>query len=124
MHHPLSPDYLPQYPLLFLEYVPKPRLLRAVAMADSDFDGGDPYQDYPPAFEREVFPIGRIQQTGILCGTCIGDDMTIKGTNTTRVGARQSNGAGGTMDALVESWAEAIIHLAFDIFVIGETRIA
>ena len=72
-------------------------------MAEADSDGEDPYQDYLPAFERDVFPIGRIQQTGILSGTCVGDDMKTKGTNTTRIGAPQSNGAGGIMEALVGS---------------------
>ena len=53
--------------------------------------------------DRLVFPVGQLRSTGILPESCIGDDMSRKGSSSIRAGALQSNGEGGTPTHLVEN---------------------
>jgi hypothetical protein len=50
--------------------------------------------------------------------------MSAKGFDTTRIGALQANGAGGSPSALVSGWCETIQLLLLDVFCISETRLA
>jgi exonuclease III len=50
--------------------------------------------------------------------------MTSKGIDTTRIGALQANGAGGSPSALVTGWCLTIQLLLMNVFCISETRVA
>ena len=89
--------------------------------SDSSEDPDDPHAD---ELERLNFLIGPLAHTGLRSGSCIGDDMSSKGDNTTRLGAMQANGAGGSPSALVTGWCLTIQLLLINVFCICETRIA
>ena len=94
-------------------------------MASPDSDSDEPFFEWHESRDdRLSFPVGRLIDTGILSGSCIGDDMRKNGLNVTRAGSIQANGAGGSPSALVGGWCKAIRHLHIDIFCVGETRLS
>ena len=93
-----------------------------MATLDSDSDGSE--DSHPGETDRLNFPVGRLAHSDIRPGTCIGDDMRSKGVNTTRLGALQSNGAGGSPSALVTGWCLTIQLFLMNVFCVSETRIA
>ena len=72
--------------------------------------------------DRLRFDVGKLVPTEIPEKSCVGDDMTSKGSRVTRVGAIQANGAGGSPEHLVNTWANAADALGLSIAVVGETR--
>ena len=93
-----------------------------MASLDTDSEGSE--DSLPDDSHRLNFPVGRLLQSDIRPGSCIGDDMRSKGSNTTRIGALQANGAGGSPSALVTGWCLTIQLFLMNVFCISETRIA
>jgi len=93
-----------------------------MASLDSDSDGSE--VSHSVELDRLNFPVGHLVHSGLRPGSCIGDDMSSNGGNTTRLGAMQANGAGGSPSALVTGWCLTIQLLLMNVFCICETRIA
>ena len=93
-----------------------------MASLDSDSEGSE--DSIPGDSYRLNFPVGHLLPSDIHPGSCIGDDMRSKGANTTRFGALQANGAGGSPSALVAGWCLTIQAFLINVFCICETRIA
>ena len=53
-----------------------------------------------PEVDRLAFPIGELLSTALLRNSCIGDDVSRKGTRVTRIASIQANDAGGSPSAL------------------------
>ena len=93
-------------------------------MSSQDSESDGPGESHPGDYERLNSLVGRTAHTHLRPGSCIGDDMTSKGLDTTRFGALQANGAGGSPSAFVTGWCKTIQLLLVDVFCISETRIA
>ena len=94
-------------------------------MSASDSDSDDRGLDWSaPDEDRLTFPVGTLLPTSLPTGTCIGDDVSRKGSRVTRTASIQFNGAGGSPSSLVQGWCDTIKDLRIDLFALPETRIA
>ena len=89
---------------------------------DAGDSSGSDVED-PTAADRAAIPVGRRRNLHFI-GTCVGHDVSWRGSQVTRVVTLQAGGVGGAdREAWGRWWADCAAELGADVFVLAETRI-
>jgi hypothetical protein len=95
-----------------------------VLSAVSDSSGGSADQNCPaPLPPRLLLPVGKCRRLPSFTGTCYGDQVSWKGSSSTRIVSLQSGGAGRDRYLWGRHWGQSLTTLGADVGVIAETRI-
>ena len=95
-----------------------------VLSAVSDSSDGSADQNCPaPLPPRLLLPVGKCRRLPSFTGTCYGDQVSWKGSSSTRIVSLQSGGAGRDRYLWGRHWGQSLTTLGADIGVIAETRI-
>ena len=95
-----------------------------VLSAVSDSSDGSADQNCPaPLPPRLLLPVGKCRRLPSFTGTCYGDQVSWKGSSSTRIVSLQSGGAGRDRYLWGRHWGQSLTTLGADVGVIAETRI-
>ena len=95
-----------------------------VLSAVSDSSDGSADQNCPaPLPPRLLLPVGKCRRLPSFTGTCDGDQVSWKGSSSTRIVSLQSGGAGRDRYLWGRHWGQSLTTLGADVGVIAETRI-
>jgi hypothetical protein len=90
----------------------------------SDSSDGSADQNCPaPLPPRLLLPVGKCRRLPSFTGTCYGDQVSWKGSSSTRIVSLQSGGAGRDRYLWGRHWGQSLTTLGADVGVIAETRI-
>ena len=95
-----------------------------VLSAVSDSSDGSADQNCPaPLPPRLLLPVGKCRRLPSFTGTCYGDQVSWKGSSSTRIVSLQSGGAGRDLYLWGRHWGQSLTTLGADVGVIAETCI-
>ena len=77
--------------------------------------------DGPVVIDRTRLPVGQAKQLPGLVATCLGDDVSWKGSQTTRLATIQTGGVGADWQHWGDWWGRAISELGADVATLVET---
>ena len=95
-----------------------------VLSAVSDSSDGSADQNCPaPLPPRLLLPVGKCRRLPSFTGTCYGDQVSWKGSSSTRIVSLQSGGARRDRYLWGRHWGQSLTTFGADVGVIAETRI-